>query len=173
MFFHQYRSFFADFRKPCWFLSLSPHRGMWATFWRIGANVGRYENARGDLWWGRPVRCIAEGVVTSTPSASSISQPPNSIFVTIGAFESRRNIWFRRSHPLSLPTTTQAGEPCRFAAHIHPHLWHLPWHPHLTPYRRNCDAVIRRTHGHETRLPWIGLQEFLSSSVCIRSGDAS
>ena len=48
----------------------------------------------------------------TTPSAISISRPPNSFFVTTGTFESRRNILFRRPHPLSLPITTQAGETC-------------------------------------------------------------
>jgi len=69
--------FFADFREPCQFSSPSPHRGMWATFWRSGADVAGYENCRGDPWWGRPIRCVAEGVEMTTPSAISISQPPN------------------------------------------------------------------------------------------------
>ena len=38
------------------------------------------------------------------------------------AFESQRKKSFRRPHPISLPTTTQAGERCRFAAQIHPAL---------------------------------------------------
>jgi hypothetical protein len=42
----------------------------------------------------------------TTPSVIFISRPPNSFFVTTGTFESGRNIWFRRPHPLSLPTTT-------------------------------------------------------------------
>ena len=48
------------------------------------------------------------------------------------------------THPLSLPTTTQAGKTCRSAAHIHPRLRQLLRHPHLTPYRRNCEAAIGR-----------------------------
>ena len=44
------------------------------------------------------------------------SQRPNSFFVTTAPFESHRNILFRHPQSLSLPTTTQAGETCRFAA---------------------------------------------------------
>ena len=35
------------------------------------------------------------------------------IFCNYRYFKSRRNILLRRPHPLSLPTTTQAGETCR------------------------------------------------------------
>jgi hypothetical protein len=47
VFFHQYRRFF-HLRELYRISSPSPHRGMWATFRRIGADVGGYENDRGD-----------------------------------------------------------------------------------------------------------------------------
>ena len=88
--------------------------------------------------------------------------------MTTGTFESRRNIWFRRPHPLSLRTTTEAGETSRFAAHIHPRLRQLPRHPHRTPYCRKFDRMIARRHLIQPRLPLMGLREFVSSSACIR-----
>jgi len=52
-------------------------------------------------------------------------------FVSTDAFESRRNVWFGRSDPLSLTTTTQADETCRFTTHIHPRPLQALRHPHL------------------------------------------
>jgi len=135
--------------------------------------VEGHKNNRGDPGGGRAVRCVAEGVEMTTPSAISISQPSNSFFVTIGIFESRRNILFRRPHALSLPTTTQAGETCHFAAHIHPYLQQLLQYPHLTPYHPNCDCAISRTHRRQPRLPLMSLWEFVSSSACVCWGDTS
>jgi len=89
----------------------------------------------------------------TTPSPISISQPPNSFFVSIGTSESRRNIWFRRPQPLSLPTTTKAGETCGFAAQIHPALTQPPRHPHL---QRMFEIVtvqlVKRTATNPARL---------------------
>ena len=73
----------------------------------------RYEGLE-RMWEG--TRTIGETRDKGDPAGASpisISRPPNSFFVTTGTFESRRNIWFRRPLPLSLPTTTQAGETCR------------------------------------------------------------
>ena len=77
-------------------------------------------------------------------------------FVTTGAFESHRNILFRQPEPLCLPTTTQAGETSRFAAHIHPRLRQLPRHPHHTPYCRTFDRTIGQRHLLQPRLPLMG-----------------
>jgi len=102
------------FREPSRFSSPSPHWGMWATRFE---GVGRMWEGTRTLGEtrdkGRPVRCVGEGVEKMTPSAISISHAPNSFFVTTGTFGSRRNIWFRRPHSLSLPTTTQTGQTCR------------------------------------------------------------
>ena len=63
-------------------------------------------------------------------------------------------MWFRRAHPLSLPTAVQADEICRFTAHIHPRLQQPP---HVTPYRQNFDRAIGRTHLSITPFPFNGL----------------
>ena len=97
----------------------------------------------GRMWEG--MRTIGETQKVRRPSAISISRPWNSFFCNYRYFKSRRNILLRCPHPLSLPTTTQAGEKNRFAAHIHPHL--------------------------RPRLPFMRLREFVSSSACIRWGD--
>jgi len=105
--------------------------------------------------------------MTTLPAISD-SQPRNSFFVTTGTLESRRNKLFRHVEPLSLPTTTQAGETSRFAAYIHPRLRRLPRDPHHTPYCRNFDCTISRRHLLQPRLPLMGLREFVSSSARIR-----
>ena len=51
-----------------------------------------------------------KGVVISTPSAISISQIPNSFYLSSAAFERRRKISFRRTYTLFLTITTKAGE---------------------------------------------------------------
>ena len=56
-----------------------------------------------------------------------------------GAFENRRNILFRRPHPLSPTTTTKAGEKYRFAAHI---LMTTAATPSPTVYLRNHRSTI-------------------------------
>ena len=85
---------------------------------------GREENSRGDPWWGRPVRCVGEGVETTIPSAISNSQHPNSSIYEHRRFQkpakdvmspptthfphdnhpSRRKVSFRRPPPPSLTT---------------------------------------------------------------------
>ena len=87
----------------------------------------RFEGV-GRMWEG--TRTVGETRDEGDPSGAS------------QRVSTRRNHKFRRPHPLSLPTPTQAGETCRFAAHIHPRLRQLPRHPHLTPYCRNCDRAI-------------------------------
>ena len=105
------------------------------------------------------------------PSAISISQPLNSFFFCdYRHFRKPSKHIVRRPHPLSLLTTTQASETCRFAAHMHPQLRR---HPHLTPYRRNWDRAVGRTHRGQPRLALMSLQEFVSSSACIRWGDTN
>jgi hypothetical protein len=63
-----------------WFSSALPHWGMWAMFLRSRADVEGHENDRGDPWWGRSMRCVAESVLISTP-AISISQTLNILWV--------------------------------------------------------------------------------------------
>jgi hypothetical protein len=74
----------------------------------------RFEGA-GWMWKGTRTRgeTLDEGDPAGAlrkVSMISIPQPPNSLCVTTGAFESCRNIFFRRPHSLSLPTTTQTGK---------------------------------------------------------------
>ena len=123
-FFSNISDFFANLREPCRISGPSPHRGMWATFWRSGADVGGNENSRGDPWWERPVRCVGEGVETTIPSAISNSQHPNSSIYEHRRFQkpakdvmspptthfphdnhpSRRKVSFRCPPPPSLTT---------------------------------------------------------------------
>ena len=91
---------------------------MWALFRREKARVEGSEHARGDPWWGRPTRCVTEGVEMTTPSAISMSRTSNSFIVNTGLIVSRWNMLFRRPHPSSHTTTTPT---CA-----------------RTPYRPNC-----------------------------------
>ena len=109
----------------------------------------------------------------TTPSAISISQRPNSFFVTTGTFESRRKVSFRCRDPLSVPITTQAGKTCRFGGHMHPRLRELPRHPHLMPHGRNRERGVGRTDRRQRRLALMSLRELVSCSACIRWGDRS
>ena len=102
----------------------------------------------GRMWEG--TRTIGETRAKGDPAGASTFRDfyfatAELIFCNYRYFKSRRNILLRRPHPLSLPTTTQAGETNRFAAHIHPHL--------------------------RPRLPFMRLREFVSSSACVRWGD--
>ena len=65
------------------------------------------------------------------------------LFMSTDAFKSRRKMSCRRPQPISLTTTTQAGERCHFAAHLHPRL-RQPHPP--APYLRNYDGAIGQTH---------------------------
>jgi len=95
-------------------------------------------------------------------SPISISQTPNSIFVGPGAFESRRKKSFRRLHPVSLKTTTQAGETTPFAAHNHPHLQQP--HPPM-PYLRNYNGAIGQTHRRQPRSLFLSLWVWVGSQM--------
>jgi hypothetical protein len=84
------------------------------------------------------------------------------LFMSTDAFKSRRKMSCRRPQPISLTTTTQAGERCRFAAHIHPRL-RQPHPP--APYLRNYDGAIGRTHRRQPRLPFLSLRVWVVSRM--------
>ena len=112
---------------------------MWATFWRSRADVEGYENARGDPWWGRLVRCVGEGVETTTPSPISNLLHPNSFI-----YEFRR---FRKpaKDVVSPPTT-------HFPHNNHPRAKHVVSPPRST---LPCDIRTHLLHTLEIATAWL------------------